>query len=124
MPSLFRSLVAGVLGGLLLAGCVQQPVSRTPRQTTAPQPLRITGVSVCDTYLSSYLACHRTAGLYPADQLQSRYEAMRSSLLHDSADPHIRPQLAARCGVLSKQMQQALQGKPCTANPRRDTGVR
>lgn len=124
MSRLFRPIMAGMLGVLLLAGCIQQPVSRTPAQPIAPPPPRITGVSACDSYLSSYLACHRAAALYPANELPSRYEAMRSNLLHDSTDPHIRPLLAARCGVLSDQLQQALQGKPCTAKRMPDVGGR
>jgi hypothetical protein len=76
-----------------------------------------TGIAACDDYLSSYLACHRAAAIYAPDQLQSRYEAMRSSLLRDSKNPDIRPQLAARCNSLANQLRQALHGKSCTENP-------
>ena len=124
MPSLSRTILVGVFGGLLLAGCAQRPVSRTPRPASTAEPTGVTGIDACDAYLSSYLACHRAAELYPPDQLPSRYAAMRSILLKDSADPHIRPQLAARCLSLSNQLQQALQGKSCTEQPAPATSTR
>jgi hypothetical protein len=76
-----------------------------------------TGIPACDDYLSSYLACHRAAAIYAPDQLQSRYEAMRTSLLRDSENPDIRPQLGARCNSLATQLRQALHGKSCAENP-------
>ncbi len=76
-----------------------------------------TGIAACDDYLSSYLACHRAAKIYVPDQLQSRYEAMRTSLLRDSQNPDIRPQLGARCNSLASQLRQALHGKSCAADP-------
>jgi hypothetical protein len=75
-----------------------------------------TGVAACDDYLSSYLACHRAAGIYAPDQLEYRYEAMRTSLLRDSQKPDVRPQLAARCNSLAAQLRQALHGKSCAEN--------
>lgn len=124
MPSLSRAILVGAFGGLLLAGCAQRPISRTPLPSNTAVPAGVTGIAVCDAYLSSYLACHRAAELYPPDQLPSRYAAMRSILLKDSADPHIRPQLAARCHSLSNQLQQALQGKSCAEQPAPATGTR
>jgi hypothetical protein len=76
-----------------------------------------TGIPACDDYLSSYLACHRAAAIYAPNQLQSRYEAMRTSLLRDSENPDIRPQLGARCNSLATQLRQALHGKSCAATP-------
>jgi len=76
-----------------------------------------TGIPACDDYLSSYLACHRAAAIYAPNQLQSRYEAMRTSLLRDSENPDIRPQLAARCNSLATQLRQALHGKSCAGTP-------
>jgi major membrane immunogen (membrane-anchored lipoprotein) len=76
-----------------------------------------TGIPACDDYLSSYLACHRAAAIYAPNQLQSRYEAMRTSLLRDSENPDIRPQLAARCNSLATQLRQALHGKSCAETP-------
>ena len=76
-----------------------------------------TGIPACDDYLSSYLACHRAAAIFPPNQLQSRYEAMRTSLLRDSENPDIRPQLGARCNSLATQLRQALHGKSCAATP-------
>jgi hypothetical protein len=97
--------------------------SATPRRgtgatnptTNSKLPDR-TGISACDDYLSSYLSCHRAANIYAPNQLQGRYEAMRTSLLRDSQDPDIRPQLAARCNSLASQLRDALHGKSCDAN--------
>lgn len=75
-----------------------------------------TGIPACDDYLSSYMACHRAANIFAPSQLPSRYNAMRISLLRDSQDPDIRPQLAARCNSLANQLRDALHGKSCDAN--------
>jgi len=76
-----------------------------------------TGIPACDDYLSSYIGCHRAAGIFAPGQLQDRYEAMRSSLLRDSRNPDIRPQLAARCTSLATQLRTALHGKSCEVSP-------
>jgi hypothetical protein len=111
------------------------PVSSTSRSTTAGThvPHRApasnmaapassqnlpsqTGIAACDDYLSSYMACHRAANIFAPGQLPARYQAMRISLLRDSQDPDIRPQLAARCNSLATQLRDALHGKSCDAN--------
>jgi hypothetical protein len=146
MPALSHLTLISLLGGLLLAGCAQHPATRTTTTSTTTTPPTSTtraastshrehaaptrskpaaepdlsdntGIAACDDYLSSYLACHRAAAIYAPDQLQSRYEAMRSSLLRDSKNPDIRPQLAARCNSLASQLRQALHGKSCAENP-------
>jgi hypothetical protein len=76
-----------------------------------------TGIAACDDYLSSYLACHQAAHIFAPDQLQSRYEAMRTSLLRDSKNPDIRPQLSERCNSLARSLRQALHGKSCATSP-------
>ena len=76
-----------------------------------------TGIPACDDYLSSYIACHKAAQIYAPGQLPSRYRAMRNSLLRDSQNPDIRPQLAARCNSLASQLREALHGKACDVNP-------
>ncbi|QNK02354.1 hypothetical protein [Dyella telluris] len=82
--------------------------------TSGGKPLpNSTGIPACDDYLASYVSCHAAAGVYPADQIQSRYEDMRTSLLQDSVDPTTRPQLGARCAALAKQLRATLQGKSC-----------
>lgn len=145
MPTLSRPILAAMIA-LLLAGCAQHENARstrpaatttsttstTPRARAAPAPARSetapgeatqasqpdkTGIPVCDDYLSSYLACHRAAAIYAPSQLQSRYEAMRTSLLRDSKNPDIRPQLGARCNSLASQLREALHGKSCAATP-------
>lgn len=140
MPNLSRPILAVALGGLLLAGCAQHPATKATRparttDTTPPSSPGVsrqhtssassttthrqaestdsTGIAACDDYLSSYLACHRAAEIYPPEQLQSRYEAMRSSLLKDAKNPDIRPQLRARCNSLATQLRQVLDGKSC-----------
>ncbi|WP_449427802.1 hypothetical protein [Rhodanobacter umsongensis] len=76
-----------------------------------------TGIAACDDYLSSYMACHRAAGIYSPSQLPERYQAMRTSLLRDSENPDMRPQLADRCNSLATSLREALHGKSCTGNP-------
>lgn len=84
--------------------------------TSGGKPLpNSTGIPACDDYLASYVSCHAAAGVYTPDQIQSRYEDMRTSLLQDSVDPNTRPQLGARCTALAKQLRTTLQGKSCTA---------
>ncbi|HXS02930.1 MAG TPA: hypothetical protein VN731_00525 [Rhodanobacter sp.] len=147
MPTLPRmALAATMIAGVLLAGCAKHPTTRptTPVTTTrstsatgagaatttrpehhAASQARTneaalpdqTGIAACDDYLSSYLACHRAAGIFAPDQLQSRYEAMRTNLLRDSQNPDVRPQLAERCNSLARSLRDALHGKSCAANP-------
>jgi hypothetical protein len=91
------------------------PRPRTGTVTTSggkPLPSS-TGIPACDDFLSSYVSCHAVAGVYPPDQIQSRYNDMRTSLLQDSVDPNARPQLGARCTALAQQLHAALQGKSC-----------
>ena len=140
MPTLSRTALAvTMVSGLLLAGCTTHPTTRptppttttisaTPPASTSPQrqsttrntdaglPER-TGIAACDDYLSSYLACHRAAHIFAPDQLQSRYEAMRTNLLRDSQNPDIRPHLAERCNSLARSLRDALHGKPCATDP-------
>ncbi|HET6430967.1 hypothetical protein [Dyella sp.] len=75
------------------------------------------GIPACDDYLSSYRGCHRTAAIYAPDEIEHRYEMMHQSLLRDSRNPQIRPQLAARCNSLASTLRQALHGKACQMTP-------
>lgn len=136
------ALAVTMFAGVLLAGCARQPTTRpeAPSTTTSTAPTTSTttqrapkaastttasdadmsdrtGIAACDDYLSSYLACHRAAQIFAPDQLQDRYEAMRTSLLRDSKNPDIRPQLAERCNSLARSLRQALHGKSCAASP-------
>jgi len=98
---------------LLLAGCATGP---SPRPAARPlAAVAITGVASCDAYLASYLACHRAAAIYPADQLQAHYQSMRDTLLQAAQNPKVRPYLDARCRLLTDQMGQTLQGRSCDA---------
>lgn len=109
-----RGLVkAGFLASaLFLFGCshaVKKPVP-PPTSSAAAH----TGIPACDAYLNSYLACHSAAGTYPADALQTHYQAMRDTLLQEASDPGVRPYLANRCQGLTQQLRDALQGRSCT----------
>lgn len=142
LPSCLALLV--LAGGLALAGCNDtntRPASTTSGTTSAgssttrsapattnrtvakPKTTRTetlpeqTGVPACDNYLATYIACHQVAGIYQPDQIEGRYEAMRESLLRDSLDPDIRPQLGNRCTSLANQLHQALHGKSCATQP-------
>jgi len=101
-----------------------------PKATTAARPggkqlPDSTGIPACDDYLASYVACHRVAAIYTPDQVEPRYEQMRTSLITDSLDPNIRPQLGARCTSLAQQLRQALHGKSCdSATPAPATSSR
>jgi hypothetical protein len=127
-PVSSHSALGALLVGLLLAGCAHQPAvpangagQRHPSaDTRLPDH---TGIASCDDYLSSYLACHRAAAIYPRDQLSAHYQTMRTSLLRDSTDPGIRPQLAARCTLLTAQLREVLQGKSCAVRTAPDHGA-
>lgn len=139
MPTLPRmALAATMVAGSLLAGCASHPATRpaAPSGTTPASPSghssrhlqtttgstdtelpERTGIAACDDYLSSYLACHRAAHIFASDQLQSRYQAMRTNLLRDAQNPDIRPQLAGRCNSLARSLREALHGKSCATEP-------
>jgi hypothetical protein len=147
MLHLSRLTLVAMTAGLLLAGCADKQAARptavTHTRASTPATTRTvdsntaaptrrsesstrttkgrlpdhTGIAACDDYLSSYLACHRAAGIYTPGQLPERYEAMRTSLLRDSQDPDIRPQLAARCNSLASTLRDALHGKACDTPP-------
>ncbi len=76
-----------------------------------------TRIAAFDDYLASYMACHRAAAIFAPDQLQSRYDTMHTTLLRDSQNPDIRPQLAERCNSLARSLRQALHGKACATEP-------
>jgi hypothetical protein len=76
-----------------------------------------TGIASCDEYLASYKSCHLAAGIYARDQIDSRYELMRTSLLRQSQDEDMRGQLGARCTSLATQLKEALHGKSCADVP-------
>jgi hypothetical protein len=125
------TLLVLLTGSLAMAGCASKPATRpaTPVATTSATKAKTasvanpagkslpssTGIPACDDYLASYVACHRAAAIYAPDQIDTHYQAMRTSLLTDSLDPTIRPQLGARCTSLAVQLRQALHGKSCAA---------
>lgn len=117
MPTTIARLALLALGGsLILSACASTPgqgTRATPAGTRAEAVAASTGIAACDDYLSSYLACHRAARIYPPEQLDSRYQNMRDSLLQQAQDPAVRPQLAERCKQLTAQLQTALAGKSC-----------
>ncbi|WP_236585444.1 hypothetical protein [Dyella sp. EPa41] len=102
------------------SGAATAPRSKAAAAAGAPATSQAgnTGIPACDDYLASYVACHRTAAIYPPDQIEGHYEAMRDSLMRDSQDPNIRPQLGGRCTALAQTLRQALHGRSCgPANP-------
>ncbi|WP_017460965.1 hypothetical protein [Dyella ginsengisoli] len=117
----------------LLAACAGQP-HRGPSTRTGPtgdigraggtEPTPGIGIEACDRYLASYRTCHRAAGIFPPGQIEPHYREMRSSLLRDSLDPHIRPQLATRCEVLTRSLREALDGKSCATDSSQVTAPR
>lgn len=136
-----RLALLALIAGLTVAGCADKPARHTtsatgarttataassrssvaskPRPATPAQPETssglptTTGIAACDDYLASYVACHRAADIYAPDQIESRYDQMRHSLIEDSQDPDMRPQLSTRCVALANQLHQALHGKSC-----------
>lgn len=84
---------------------------------TAGMPDEMIGVASCDQYLSTYKVCHRAAHIFSPDQIDARYDMMRSTLLRDSRDPAKRATLDQRCSALAKQLTDALHGKSCNAAP-------
>lgn len=105
-------LLCTTCAALILAGCA----TTRPVPTPAAIPV-VTGVASCDAYLASYLACHRAAGIFPAEQLPAHYQAMHDSLLAAAHDPHAKPYLDARCRGLANQLQASLQGRSCSVPP-------
>lgn len=92
--------------------------SKSPRTSGAQGPLpESTGIAACDEYLASYKSCHLAAGIYARDQIDSRYDMMRTSLLRQSQDPDMRDQLGNRCTSLASQLKEALHGKSCADVP-------
>lgn len=139
-----RAFAYSALFGVLLAGCASHPhrqnsatpaAKPAPRQTRPapliprnetgtppseqlpPAPDGLVGVASCDQYLSTYKACHRTAGIFARGQIDARYQLMRDSLLRDARDPVKRATLGQRCRALSSQLQEALHGRSCNAAP-------
>lgn len=98
------------------AGSTSRTTSRTVSAKDAPLP-DSTGIAACDEYLASYKSCHLAAGIFARDQIDSRYDMMRTSLLRQSQDPDMRGQLGARCASLASQLKDALHGKSCADTP-------
>lgn len=90
--------------------------TRTTKTKEAPLP-DSTGIAACDEYLASYKSCHLAAGVFPRDQIDNRYDMMRTSLLRQSQDPDMRDQLGARCTSLASQLKDVLKGKSCADVP-------
>jgi hypothetical protein len=92
--------------------------STTKTTTSADAPLpQSTGIAACDEYLASYKSCHLAAGIFARDQIETRYDMMRTSLLRQSQDPDMRNQLPNRCASLANQLKDALHGKSCADTP-------
>lgn len=106
-------------GGTKSTGSTSTTTTRTTTRTSvkdAPLP-ESTGIPSCDEYLASYKTCHLAAGIYARDQIDTRYDMMRTSLLKQSQDPDMRDQLGNRCTSLANQLKEALHGKSCADVP-------
>jgi len=106
-------------GGTKSTGSTSTTTTRTTTRTSvkdAPLP-ESTGIASCDEYLASYKSCHLAAGIYARDQIDTRYDMMRTSLLKQSQDPDMRDQLGNRCTSLANQLKEALHGKSCADVP-------
>jgi hypothetical protein len=105
-------------GGTHAANSTAATPAPTRRATPATENLpAATGIAVCDDYLATYKSCHIAAGIFAPESLDMRYQQMRTTLLRDSLDPDMRPQLANRCTSLATQLKEALHGKPCEEAP-------
>jgi hypothetical protein len=98
------------------AGKTTKSGGATPASAAGPLP-DSTGIAACDEYLASYKSCHLAAGVFARDQIEPRYEMMRTSLLRQSQDPDMRDQLSNRCVSLASQLKDALHGKSCADTP-------
>ena len=99
-------------------GTTSTTTRTTTRTTTKDAALpESTGIASCDEYLASYKSCHLAAGIYARDQIDGRYDMMRTSLLKQSQDPDMRDQLGNRCTSLATQLKEALHGKSCADVP-------
>ena len=88
---------------LLLAGCATPRPAIRPVVANSSVP-QITGVASCDTYLADYLTGHHDAAIFPSDQLQAHYQAMRDTLVDAALNSQTRPYLDARCRLLATQL--------------------
>jgi hypothetical protein len=98
------------------AGKATKSGGTAPASAAGPLPTS-TGIASCDEYLASYKSCHLAAGVFARDQIEPRYEMMRTSLLRQSQDPDMRDQLSNRCVSLASQLKDALHGKSCADTP-------
>lgn len=101
--------------GLLAGGCSHAARKDNRAPVQASKPAAITGIPACDDYLNRYVVCHRAAGIYAGDAVQTRYQQMVQSLQHDANDPNVRPYLSKRCMGLTQQLTTALAGRPCAS---------
>lgn len=97
-------------------GSKTKPATGAAPVNNSPLP-DSTGIAACDEYLASYKSCHLAAGVFARDQIEPRYEMMRTSLLRQSQDPDMRDQLQNRCVSLASQLKDALHGKSCADTP-------
>lgn len=77
----------------------------------------VTGVQACDDYLTSYRACHRVIGAYGEEDIERRYQSLRTSLIERSLDPAQHDALQQNCASLSSNMKDALAGRDCALEP-------
>jgi hypothetical protein len=86
------------------------PKSDTPGAATGTV---LTGILVCDDYLSHYQACHRTLKLFDEEAIGKRYEEISSVLAKDARNASLRDDVAQRCTALEALLQEQLGGREC-----------
>lgn len=98
---------------------------RTPVGLLSPAD-GLTGILVCDDYLSRYESCHRTLNLFDEPTIAQRFAALQDVLTRDASAPGLREDVEGRCIALEAQMQTQLAGRECEsaldAEPLADKG--
>ncbi len=87
---------------------------------TTPAPVLertdgLTGIIVCDDYLSHYQACHRTIEVFDEPTIVERYTTLRDVLTRDAGNQARRADVETRCIALEAQMRDQLAGRECEA---------
>ena len=103
----------------ILAAC-QQADTNAPTSTTAATPVAaktaaVTGVAVCDDYLSKYEAClHDKLPEASRAQFQASLDAMRNSWMQLAANPQTAAALENACVQAKSSAAVAMQAYGCS----------
>lgn len=92
--------------------------SEPAREITGAGSGSRTGVPICDRYLASFRQCQSTIGQNTPQQIDQRYERIRSALMRKSGTPEGRAEISKSCKVLERAMQAGLGERKCGDPPR------